>query len=512
MTALSHQHFRPIELSPSLALRRPLAAALSVFCGLLAWTWALHVPFRAVEGSDDAFFLEIAHLWSQGVLPYVGAFDIKPPGLFAILLAAESALGVGLQTIHAVSILFDAVSAAALYFLGRCMGSAAIGAASALLYPFLSLFVTNNSAYPPLGAFTILAFLAALSPVPVVRRALLAGLSIGLAATIKQTAAFEALALLAILCRDPDAIGRRAKIGSLFAVAASLAPVGVLLYFATHGAAGALIRDVVVDALLRPDSAIERVSFVDGVLRFIVYLARPIEPLLLLAFLALLRRRAVLAAAPKAPVDALLLWSAAAILSAWAQHSLFRAYLAPALAPCALLANAVVVLAAPELKRVAIPLRMIAVGGLTVASVFLAWKPGLDTVQDTRAVAIAAQAIKATDPSPQDKLFVAGHGLGLYIATDLPPPTAYFHWEHTLCDFPGAGPARLAEALAAKPRYIVASARMRYRYERPESWKLVDAALPHSYRLIAHIPGKADFYDIYELVEARPADFGRGEM
>src|SRR5579872_3186732 len=272
MTALSHQHFRPVELSQSHALLRPSATTLLVFCGLLAWTAALHFPFRAIEGSDDAFFLEIAHLWTQGTLPYVGAFDIKPPGLFAILVAAESALGVGLQTIHAVSIVFDAVAATALYCLGRRMGSSAIGWASALLYPFLSLFVTNNSAYPPLGAFTILAFLAALSPLPIARRTAMAGLAIGLAMTVKQTAAFEGLALLAILCRAPDAEGRRVKIGSLFAAAAALAPSSALVYFAAHGAAGALIQDVVADALLRPGSAIERVSFIDGALRFVVYL------------------------------------------------------------------------------------------------------------------------------------------------------------------------------------------------------------------------------------------------
>ncbi|HLH51510.1 MAG TPA: glycosyltransferase family 39 protein [Roseiarcus sp.] len=479
---------------------------------MLAWTWALHVPFRAVEGSDDAFFLEIAHLWSQGVLPYIGAFDIKPPGLFAILVAAESALGVGLQTIHAVSIAFDAVAATALYFLGRRLGSDAIGVASALLYPFLSLFVTNNSAYPPLGAFTILAFLAALSPLPIARRALLAGLSIGLASTIKQTAAFEGVALLAVFWRAPDAGRQRMKTAWLFAGAACLAPLVILLYFAAHGAAGALAQDVVANALLRPGSAIERVSFAEGVLRFFVYLTKPIEPLLVLACLAFLRRRVILAAAPDAPIDALFLWSAAAILSAWAQHALFRAYLAPAFAPLALLANAVIVLAVPELKRIGAPLRTVAVAVLTVASVLLVWKPDLDRVQDSEAIATAAQAIRATDPSPQDKLFVAGHGLSLYVATGLAPPTAYFHWEHTLCDFPGAGLARLAEALAAEPRYIVASARMRYRYERPESWKLVDAALSRSYRLIAHIPAKADFYDIYELVEARSADFGRDEM
>ena len=43
----------------------------------------------------------------------------------------------------------------------------------------------------------------------------------------------------------------------------------------------------------------------------------------------------------------------------------------------------------------------------------------------------------------------------LNVAYDLAPPTPYFHWFHTLCDFPGAGPRRLAEALASRPRFLV---------------------------------------------------------
>ena len=57
------------------------------------------------------------------MLPYVGAFDIKPPGLFALVAVAESLLGPTLDTLRAVAIFCDAVTATNLLFLGRRFGS-----------------------------------------------------------------------------------------------------------------------------------------------------------------------------------------------------------------------------------------------------------------------------------------------------------------------------------------------------------------------------------------------------
>jgi 4-amino-4-deoxy-L-arabinose transferase-like glycosyltransferase len=208
------------NLMPPMALPRPgsparganaTIAASAVFAALLAWTFALRSPFLSVEGSDDAFFVAVANLWTHGVLPYAGAFDVKPPGFFAILAAAQTVLGVSLRSLAAVTIVFDAVTATALFHLGARMGSRGIGVFAALLYPLLSLVVTNNAPYAPLAAFTTLAFLAALCGLPILGRAALAGLLIGVAATIKQTAAFEALALLVILLRTPDAGIRRRR-------------------------------------------------------------------------------------------------------------------------------------------------------------------------------------------------------------------------------------------------------------------------------------------------------------
>jgi hypothetical protein len=499
--AADQQSYPPAVLSRPFA-RRPIlgraVVVVAVFSALALWALVIRLPSWSVEGSDDAFFVAVAHLWMRGALPYVGAFDIKPPGFFAILVGAEALFGASLQTLKAVLTLFDAIAATALYFIGARMGSRAIGLFAALLYPFLSEAVTNNPAYAPLAAFTTLAFLAVLSPLAILERAALAGLAIGAAVAVKQTAAFEAIALLAIVLRAPEAASRRLAAGLAFGLAAAVAPLGFLLYFAAHGAAGAMIADVVGDALLRPSGAFEHMSFIDGLLRSLVYLVKPIAPILLLACLALLRRRVILAAAPNAAIAAIGWWAAASVISVWAQHALFRAYLGPTLAPFSLLAGACAVFAAPELAGLAIALRLALIGLATFVAVMVNRGVGLDRVQETHALAVVAEAIRASQPAPDDKLFVVSRGMWLYTATGLSPPTAYFHWEHTLCDFPGAGPGRLAEALATQPRFVVVASGAHAMCELADSWRQIDAALARSYRLLAHARGDNDSYDVYQ--------------
>lgn len=488
----------------TLAPPRRIGVAAELFLVLaaaLVWTIVVRSPWRLIEGSDDAFFMEVAHLWTRGVLPYAGAFDVKPPGYFAILAAAEILLGSTLQTLKTVTIFFDAVTATTLYFLGCRMGSRKIGFFSATLYPILSHVVVNNPPYAPLATFTTLSFVAAFSQLPIIRKAALAGLAIGLAATVKQTAAFEGIALLAFFLSAPETAARRITAEFIFALAAAFAPMAFLFYFAAHGAADVLIADVILNALHRPASAIEGLSFLEGLARSLLFLAKPVVALLAFACLALIRRRMILAATPQAPIGATGVWGGAAAVSVWAQRSLFPAYLGPMLAPLLLLAGACLVYAAPELKRIAATARLGLLGLATVALSIVYCGDGLGRRQETEAIAIAAKAIAASDPAPTDKLLVVNRSAWLYLATDLAPPTAYFHWEHTLAQFPGAGPTRLAEALATMPRYIiVADRRQRVKYELAESWRHVDTALASDYRLLSHVQGDRDAYDVYEAI------------
>jgi len=489
--------------------RRPAAhralGVVAAFAAALIWTFLLRLPVWRIDGPDDAFYAEVAHLWTRGALPYVGAFDVKPPGLFALVAVAQLALGPGLDALRAVAVVCDAVAAAGLFFLGRRFGSTALGVFAATLYPFLSEVVAGNDAYPPLAALTTVAFLAALSPIPIVKKAALAGLAIGAAGAVKQTAAFEAVALLAVLLRAPDAGPRRFVVAAAFLAAAAAAPLGFLLYFAGHGAAGALIADTVLEALRRPASEGEGLSFAAGLMRFLP-LQRAVMPIFALALLALLRWRALAGAAPRLVVEAAALWFALASLAIVIERAIGENYLAPTLAPGLLLTGALVVFAPPALAGIAPAGRLAAVGLAAVAAA-LAVRVGeirageARAPQETRAIDAAAQAIRASGPAPTDRLYVVNRSGWLYLVTGLAPPTAYFFPGHTLCEFPGAGRVRLAEALATRPRYIVVADRRIGGYcDLAANWLVVADVLARSYRPLAHVTGEADFYDVYEAV------------
>lgn len=483
-----------------------MKAALAVFMAALAWTFLVRLPLRRMDGLDDAFYVEVAHLWTRSALPYASAFDVKPPGFFAILAAAQTLLGPSLDTLRAVAITFDAIAAAAMVFLGRRFGAPGVGLFAAALYPVLSELVTSNDAYAPLGALTNLAFLAALSPLGTVRRAALTGLLIGAAGVVKQTAGFEAVALLAILCCAPDAAGRRIGAAAAFVAAAALAPLGFLAYFAAHDAAGPLIRDAFLGALIRPASAAEGLTLLDGVGRYFV-LQKSVAAIFVLVCLAFLRRRALRDAAPDAPLGALEAWFAAATLSILAQRAIAATYLGPTLAPGLLLAGLCLTRAIPELARVPAAARLAALALASGAMALAVPGNDLGMRQETEALDVAAAAIRASGPSPGDTLYVVNRGAWLYPMIDLPPATKYFYPGHTLCDFlEEKGPGLLAGVLAAEPRFlVVADRRLHYACERKDRWPVIETTLEHSYRRIAHAAGRADFYDVYERIGAAPA-------
>jgi hypothetical protein len=481
-------------------LESPRVLASTVFVASLAWSLIIRLPLFRANSLDDAGFVGIAHLWLQGVLPYSGVFDLKPPGLFALVAAAETVFGPRLEALRAVSVSSDAVTATALFFLARRFGDTGAGVFAAILYPVLSVIAIGYDAYCPLAALTTLAFLAALSPLSPVRRAALAGLAIGAAGAVKQTAGFEALALLAILVGAPDATRLRGWAALAYGLGVGVAPLGFLLYFAWHGAAGALFADTVVAALQRPASDTEGISFVDGLVRFLP-LQQGLIPLTGLTLLAMLRGRALKDAAPGLPLGALSAWFVAALVSVIAQRSFFVPYLEPELAPSLLLAGFCAAKALPELARIPEWARLALLASLSVAAAVSA--PGVDFVrrQDLPALTAAAQSIRASGPGPEDKLYVVNRSVWLNSMADLAPPTKYYFPFQTLCAFPGAGPDAVAEILATRPRYIVvADRRTKYYCERQESWRLIDATLAASYRLLARAAGAFDSYDVYEAV------------
>jgi hypothetical protein len=475
-------------------------AWVGVVFAALAWAALARLPLWRMDGLDDAFYVEVARLWARGLPPYLTVYDVKPPGFFALLAVAETALGPTLDALRALAVVCDAATAVALLMLGRRFGAPAVGVAAALVYPPLSELVTANDAYCPLAALTTFAFVAALSRRPLFKRALVAGLLIGAAGAVKQTAGFEALALVAVLAGAPEAEGRRFRVAAAFIVAAAVAPLAFLAYFAAEGGAGALVADAVVGALTRPASASEGLSFLDGLGRFFL-LQKSDMVLFALVCLALLRRRALAAALPDAPLGALVLWFAAATAGVVAQRSIAVTYLGPTLAPGLLIAGLGLTRAAPELGRAPEGARLAA---LVVASVAIALvHPGNDLSARFEGAALAetAAAIRAEGWTPGDRLYVVNRGLWLYGALDAPPPTRFLYPGHTLCDFKDRGPGLVAEILASRPRFVVvADRRIHYVCEQADRWRAVEGALTASYRRVAHSTGSVDAFDVYETI------------
>lgn len=470
---------------------------LIAFIALTVWTALAILPFYRLDGADDAFYVEVAHLWTQGVPPYVGAYDVKPPGFFAILALAETFLGAGLATLRIVEVAAIALAATALFRLADARLGRVAGVLCAALYPIL-LIIFGDAAYAPLCALTTFAFLVALSPMALLKKAALAGVAIGAACAIKQTAACEAIVLLTVVARQ-SASGRRAlQAAALFLVGASLAPLGFLIYYAWRGDLGVFVSDVVVFALQRPESPSDAISFWRGFAR-LAFFQMPMLPVTLAVGAALCQWRRL---AGRLPIATISLWLLATILANLAQHSISGYYLAPSLAPALLLAAAGLTASAEGRGRIyawGTPALFFALALFVAAALRGAFIVEDMQRKDDRALLAAQAAIAATHPRPDDRLFAINRGGWLNVTTDLAPPTPYFHWFHTLCNFPGAGASRLAEALTTRPRYIVVADRTKhYPCEQASHWRIVDDALGSAYRLADRADGDFDVYRIYE--------------
>jgi hypothetical protein len=483
----------------SFALRRPLSSALAVapsagvaLALLVIWTLTLHLPGLGLRGGDDPFFIEVARLWRQGAPPYLNAFDVKPPGYFFLLALIETVLGPTQTALNALTVISEAGAAFCLWRLGRQLGVPAVGAFAAFAYPLLSQMLSNNPGYPPLALATTAAFALATCDQAWQIRVVLSGLAIGFALTIKQSAFLETLPLLWLLLREPEAQGRRMRGAQVFAGAVAVAPVAFAIVLAAQGAFAPFFADVVMTALQRPGLEPETTT---QIFHHFVSVQKMVLPLVCLAAVGVWRYRELLLRAPVGRPEALVLWLAVSWVELLLQHARWALYLGPTFAPLLLLSGAGVAKAvsAPALQRVSLALLLSATA--LSAYPFRYW-PLLGPV-DATDYAVAARAIRAENPLPGDRLL----GIGLLetaeVNTDtgLSPPTRYFYWVHLACDFPGAGPQKLREAMATEPRFLVVATHPYRPYcEDPTTWPFVRETLARHYRRISDTP----LLDVYE--------------
>ncbi len=431
---------------------------------LLAWTCVVRLPFVHVVHDDEAFYSVVASRWLRGELPYVSSFDIKAPGLFALFAAVQAVFGASLGVIKGLEIVFTAAGAFGLYrLLARHVSVRAAIWASAL-YPLYSLILLGVSSPCQIvqAALTIWAFALCLDGLPAKRvtEAALSGLLIGVAITVKQTAAFEALALLTILLwttRD----WRRA---AAFIVSAMLPALGFAVYFAAAGHLNDAVTAVITLAGLRSQTNMSQAPaawYLDLPARLAHYPAL-IKPLLVAtcgAALALLRRKTLNARFALPIVDLTVAWYVGAAIGMLVVRSPEAWYAVPLIAPSLILfvvalCHGIGFKPGQQAIWTAAFVAVAVVQPLVMAAPSLVGQGYLGP-PDWQGNRKAAQALTKAGLRPDDNLLVLSRGHYIYLLTGALPKARYFNAMHLLCTFPTPDADPLSAAFATRPKFVV---------------------------------------------------------
>jgi 4-amino-4-deoxy-L-arabinose transferase-like glycosyltransferase len=511
------EHAAPLALTrgwrsgfASAFIRMSNGAAAAALAWLF-WTAALRLPFIANVGEDEAFFAIVAQRWLAGHPPYAASFDVKPPGLFAIVALAEAICGPSILTIKLLEIACVALSALGLYWIGARHVSRPVAIGAALLYPLYSLALAGaNSAAElieaPAEVFAALAVLEALRGGT--RRfafAAAAGALFGVAVMIRQHAVFTVAALLGTMIwqwRDKDKKARW-RAASVAGGGLMLMPTVMTAIFIAHGQFRALIDGAVLGAAARMHG--DNVTFIQGLQRFLPVM-RPLVPLAAGPLLLLTRQARWRDGALQAPCIATLVWLAGSAAGIIAVRSMYHRYFL-ALEPSLLLASGIALchLTGPPVGANAHlspsgrkPLRLIAAVVTALVWLFAVDQTMWHTQTDVEASAAAAAAIERAGIPADATMLVPSLDMLTYLNARRLPDGRYFHPTHLLCDFPAPVDDPLASALDRHPGIlVVADETRRIVCAQDDRYRELQAAITANYCLVARVSGKLDMIDIY---------------
>jgi hypothetical protein len=506
------------KASPAAAWPERALAAVLPFALILLWSAAVRLPFYGSANGDEFFFSVVAGEWLQGGLPYVDAFDIKPPGVFFIYAIAQGVFGVSYATIKGLEIVAVAAGAWVLFGMLRSAGLGRMAVWAAALYPVYTLAFGGTAAVNMLLQlpFVVAGFAAVVAATnddaTLSRRltgAFLAGLAIGSAGMIKQTAIFEATAAFAML--GVYGRGSRLKMLALFVVGAALPALAFSAYFLAVGHFHEMFDAVIVLALQRLDPAV--VAAYGPALGFYLTLPGALVnsilrslPVIFLwggAIFALLRLDLVRASVPARLLVIATVWLVASLASAVFGRLLCDYYLLGIVPPLLILAGAFFChgLHMPPARRniafgVSIAVAAVTLMGTQHRELFGRDPLLVDRVLTAKTVA----AFHDLGFKTGDSLLVLNRGLELFTALGARPPSPYFHTTHLISAFqtPSADP--LGDALATHPRFIVlADPAIRHISELPDHMKRARDYLATHYRPAAVVHGAWDSFTIYEF-------------
>lgn len=313
-----------------------LAVALALLCG------ALLVPGLMVGPSlDAAVFSHVGGRLLEGVAPYVGAWDHKPPGIYVLSAATHASLGwLGTWTADwllsfGASVGMALAVATVLRRLGIARLPRAVGAVGATILASQYLLALGGGlTEAPATLLIAWALLLALGPASGARVAGIGALvGASLLVSVQLVPGGAAVLLLALVLQPP---GERLRAGMIMAVG-FLIPLGVVA--AWLAAIGAL--PAAFDAIVTYSTAYRGSSRDYGAI-----LAAPVAAWTVLASLFLVAP-AILGAAslariprlPRAVGIASLLWIGLSLLLFVVQGRFYAHYAIPLVVPLAILAG-----------------------------------------------------------------------------------------------------------------------------------------------------------------------------
>lgn len=347
----------------SATLQAPRRALVEVWRGRhggIAQGWlslaaylVLALSFRAflignpVVHVDEEFYLYAAQRWQEGALPYVGVWDRKPIGLFALYRLFVMAPGGGLVAYQLAGIVFTALTALVVERMAKEIAPPRAawlaGAAYVLYMPVFNCALGQGPVFynlpVALAALTVMEAWKRPNAPDLLARGVQAMALVGIAMQIKTCVVFEGMALGMMLLARGWADGWRGwRLAMACAIWAGIAILPMALALGAYAAAGhgeAFIQANFVSVFQRgPEGPVAGFRLFKETLALLPFI---------LAILLAPGRMPMPWAHPVA-LRALRLWAAAAVLGFLAFGTWYDHYVAPMLAPLS-------VLAAPALAR-----------------------------------------------------------------------------------------------------------------------------------------------------------------
>lgn len=446
------------------------AAVWLAVAGLAAlWTLVVRGPYLdvvALDG-DEALFLMIGKAWASGHPPYTVIWDLKPPGLYLIYAAVWSMFGDDLVGPKVACLAAVIATSLGLYvFAAWFIKSRRTGVAALLLYPPMTLVLDGLASKPDLLMTPFLAWGAVAAFASLRSRnnrsavALAAGLLVGCAGMVKQTAAFEAAYFFFALAIADKGLGRRAM---AFVAGCAFAPMLFVFWFTKLGLVNALFQGAVLSAFQRLGG--DGVAFTETPVRFLAML-KPVLPLVIGAGLAWCERRRLVSEGRRAELSFIAGWAGASAAGAFVMRAMYAAYFQPLLPTLTLLTAAFLMLGIwPALTgraRTATAV-VLAVCAIAYPMVFLQVSQEHRLIANRTPREIGAY-LRHEALAPGDSIYVVDYEPVVYLLAGATAPTRFVLPQHLVCPFPASGvqaDQEIIRIMASRPRCLVLAASRR---------------------------------------------------